>query len=70
MKYYVLPENALGYRQVINETQGVPVDMTGIDIVDLPNGAYLTVISKGKEYPSHKIANAIAAGQVNIDDVK
>lgn len=68
MKYYVMPKNALGQRTVISK--GIPTDMTGVDVVDLPKGDYLTVISKGKEYPAFKIALAIASGQIKIEDVK
>lgn len=67
MRYYVTPKDALGYRHTMKDQ---PVNMTGVDIVDLPAGDYLTVISRGKEYPAHKIALAIAAGQIKIDDVK
>jgi len=69
MRYYVMPKNEIGQRTVINERQGQPVDMTGVTVVDLPAGDYLTVISKGKEYPSYKIALAIAAGQIKSEDV-
>lgn len=70
MRYYVMPKNEIGQRQVINERQGQPVDMTGVTVVELPTGDYLTVIPKSKEYPAYKIALAIAAGQIKIDDIK
>lgn len=70
MKYYVMPQNELGQIQVIAETQGTPADMTGVNVIELPKGDYLTVISRGKEFPAHKIASAIAAGQIKIEDVR
>jgi hypothetical protein len=70
MRYYVIRENEIGQRTVISDNQGRPVDMAGVDIIDLPNGDYLTVVSRGKEYPAYKIALAIATGQIKIDDVK
>ncbi len=70
MKYYVTPKDAIGQRHAIKETDGKPINMTGVDIVDLPDGDYLTVISKGKEYPAYKVALAIAAGQIKTEDVK
>ena len=70
MKYYVMPKNHLGLRPVMSAAIGTPSNMDGVDIVELPNGKYLTVISKGKEYPAERIAAAIAVGQIKIDDVK
>lgn len=70
MKYYVCKRNELGQRQVITDKQGTPTDMTGVDVVELPKGDYLTVISRGKEFPAHKIALAVAAGQIKIEDVR
>lgn len=70
MRYYVMPKNEIGQRTVINERQGQPIDMTGVAIIDLPSGDYLTVISKGKEYPAYKISLAVIAGQIKIEDVK
>ena len=70
MNYYVTPKDAIGQRHAIKETEGKPVNMTGVDIVNLPNGDYLTVISRGKEYPAYKVALAIAAGQIKIEDIK
>jgi hypothetical protein len=70
MKYYVCKKDQLGNRMVISEKQGVPVDMSGVDVVDLPAGDYLTVISKEKEFPADKVAKAIAAGQIKIEDVR
>jgi len=70
MKYYVMPKNEIGERSAISEKQGQPVNMTGVTTIDLPSGDYLSVISKGKEYPASKVALAIAAGQIKIEDVK
>jgi hypothetical protein len=65
--YYVTPKDELGYRHTLKAPL---VDMTGVDIIDLPSGDYLTVISRGKEYPASKIALAVAAGQIALDDIK
>ncbi len=70
MKYYVMPKNEAGQRQVIAEAKGMPVNMFGVDVVDLPAGDYLTVISRGKEYPAYKVALAIASGQIAKEDVR
>lgn len=70
MKYYVMPKDAVGERQVISEKDGTPTDMTGVDMVDLPKGDYLTVISRGKEFHATKVARAVVAGQIKIEDVK
>ncbi len=69
-RYYVMARALTGQRQVISARQGRPVDMTGVDVVDLPDGDYLTVISMGKEYPAYKVALAVVAGQININDIK
>ena len=65
-----MPKNAMGDRQVISAKQGIPTNMEGVNTVDLPDGDYLTIISKSKEYPAHKIAKAIVAGQINLNDIK
>jgi len=71
MKYHVMPKNAVGETAVITERQGVPTDMTDVITVDLPdNNGWLTIISKGKEYPAHKVALAVAMGQISLTDVK
>ena len=70
MKYYVMPKDTLGDRQVLKAHNGTPTDMTGVDIIDLPPGDYLTIISRGKEYPASKVARAIAYGQIKIEDVR
>jgi hypothetical protein len=68
-KYYVMPADASGNRQCIDS--GVPVDMTGVKIVELPNNdGYLKVISRNKYYEAYKVAKAIVAGQINIEDVE
>jgi hypothetical protein len=69
-KYYVMAKDALGQRAVISDRQGRPADMTGVDVVDLPAGDYLTVISKGREFPASKVARAVVAGQIAIDDIR
>lgn len=69
-KYYVLPKDKLGQRMVLDGHKMQPTDMSGVQIVELPKGDYLTVISRGKEYPAYKIARAIAIGQIEIKDVK
>ena len=67
MKYYVMPKNAVGEMTVLKDS---PKNIEGVTIIDLPAGAYLTVISKGKEFPAEKVARAIACGQIKIEDVK
>jgi len=44
--------------------------MTGVDMVELPKGDYLTVISRGKEFHATKVARAVVAGQIKIEDIK
>jgi len=69
-KYYIMPKDALGQRMVIDGRQGRPINIDGVQEIELPNGDYLTVISKGKKYPAHKIALAVALGQIKKDDVR
>jgi len=76
MKYYIMPPNALGSRQVI-DGGSVPTDMTGVTVVDLvPGSIYCAPAGKivikndsyqiynNREIATHKIALAIAAGQI------
>ena len=70
MKYYVMPAKPVNERVVISEKEGMPTDLEGVDIVDLPKGDYLHVISKGKSYHATKVARAVAAGQIDIADVQ
>ncbi len=70
MKYYVTKTD-LGQYTTIKETEGKPVDMSKFVTVELPaNNGTLTVISKGKAYPDYKVAQAIVAGQIKLEDVK
>jgi len=70
-KYYVFPPNALGQRDVMPEYKGNPAHMDGVDIIELPaNKGTVHVISRGRDYPDYKVALAIAAGQINIEDVR
>jgi len=68
-KYYVMPKDAAGQIPVIDK--GIPVNMTGVIVVELPdNNGYLHVISRNKDYPSYKIAQAIAYNQITLADIK
>lgn len=69
-KYYVMPKDAAGQRTVVNGKTGTPTNLDGVTVIELPtNTGWLTVISKGKAYPDYKVALAVAAGQIKIDDV-
>jgi len=68
MKYYVMPENELGQRAVIAETKGKPANIVGVDVINLPAGKMLTVKSRNKKFLAHKVAWAVACGQISIDD--
>lgn len=68
MKYYVMPKNEIGQQTVISK--GIPCNMDGVIVVELPKGDYLKVISKGKEYPAYKIALAISHNQIKIEDIE
>lgn len=71
IKYYVMPKDAAGQRTVIKDTIGIPVNMEGVTIIELPvNNGYLTVVSRNKEYPDHKVALAVAMGMIKAEDVK
>lgn len=71
MKWYVMPKDALGQRCAISEQEGKPVNMDGVDIVELPSAAkfYKVKTRNGKEYAACKIAKAIAAGQLTLLDL-
>ena len=71
MTVYVMPKNALGECQVCNN----PVHKVNATAVEIPyvsniEQGFLHVISRNKNYPAYKVAKAIAAGQIKIDDVR
>ena len=72
MKYYVCPKTAgQTVGTVICERQGIPTNMEGVVVVDLPkNDGGFWVKSRSKNYPVAAVARAIAAGQINIDDLE
>ncbi len=67
-KYYVMPKNEIGDQPVIPSSTGMPVDMTGVTIVELPdnNGWFFL---KNKNYPDLRVARALAAGQITLADI-
>jgi hypothetical protein len=71
MKYYVT-KTELGEYTHINETEGRPVNMSKFLTIELPpsRNGMLTVISRGRDYPDYKVAYAVAAGQIKLEDVK
>jgi len=69
-KYYV----NLQQKTAWSEKEGVPKDLTGFKVVELPethrNSKYLKIKGKGdKEFPAMKVAMAIAAGQIKPEDI-
>lgn len=69
MKYYI-KKNDLGQLEAIPEREGTPVNIDDFAIVDLPdNDGGLLVRSKKKVFPDFKVAMAVFAGQINIDDI-
>jgi len=68
-RHYVMPADALGQRAVIT-SPGQPVDMTGVNVVELPSGDWLRVKGRDKEYPASNVARAIVAGQILLTDVE
>ena len=71
MKYYIMPENASGNREVIPESIGIPSTLEGVQIINLPPAlkGWLGVAGKKKLYPDYKVALAVAAGQIQGSDV-
>ena len=70
MTVYVMPADALG-QAVLNN----PVHKEGTTKIEIPyvgniEQDTLHVISKNKDYPAYKVALAIAAGQIKIEDVR
>ncbi len=70
MTVYVMPKDAQGDQQVLNN----PVHKEGTTKVEIPYVQSilcdtLHVISRDKNYPAFKVAKAIAAGQIEVDDV-
>ncbi len=69
-RYYVMPRDAAGQRVVIPGPEGQPVNMTGVDVVDLPHGDWFRIAGKGQNpYPALRVARAVLAGQVSVDDL-
>jgi hypothetical protein len=70
-KYYVMPKNAAGERLTLSEDRdGRPVDMTGVDVVELPKGNYFRVAGRGdKPISVLRVAKAVLAGQISISDL-
>ena len=72
MTVYVMPtQDATGERQVLKN----PVQKEGATKIDLPfsgslDYAEVHVISRNKNYLARKVAKAIAAGQIKIEDVR
>lgn len=48
-----------------------PVDESSFTKISLPeNNGWLKVAGKDKEYPDYKVAMAVVAGQIKIEDVE
>ena len=82
MKYYIKKEKGISDRTVISRNMAgcrhidyADMDSrvaTGeFDCVELPdNRGEIKVISRGKIYPDYKVALAIWAGQIKIEDIE
>lgn len=80
MKYYVI-KNGAKMEVAIKETKLAKgcstVELAKMNptkqiiTVELPqNNGLIRVISKGKEYPDYKVALAVAAGQIKVENLK
>lgn len=63
--HYVMPN-----KQVINGKNERPANMDGVVQVILPDWPTLFITSKEKEYPTYKVALALAGGQIKLDDIQ